>query len=119
MIGKIMVPEITVIELGKKLKSDEKFILLDVRELSELERAKVTDSRLEVTPMSRLGSEGVAALSESARSQDIPVYVLCHHGNRSMQVTMWLAQQGYKNVINVKGGIDAYARQVDSSVGFY
>ena len=47
------------------------------------------------------------------------MYVLCHHGNRSMQVTMWLAQQGYKNVINVSGGIDAYARQVDSSVGFY
>jgi rhodanese-related sulfurtransferase len=119
MIGKIMVPEITVTELGEKLKSDEKFILLDVREPSELDRVKITDSRLEATPMSRLGSKGVAALSESARSQEIPIYVLCHHGNRSMQVTMWLAQQGYKNVINVKGGIDAYARQVDSSVGFY
>ena len=32
-----MFPEITVTELGEKLKSDEKFILLDVRELSELE----------------------------------------------------------------------------------
>ena len=49
-----MFPEITVTELGDKLKSDEKFILLDVRELSELEYAKITDSRLEVTPMSRL-----------------------------------------------------------------
>jgi rhodanese-related sulfurtransferase len=114
-----MYPEITVTELGEKLKSEEKFILLDVRELSELERARVTDDRLEVVPMSRLGSEGVNALSESARSQEIPVYVLCHHGNRSMQVAMWLAQQGYKNVINVSGGIDAYARKVDSSVGFY
>jgi len=36
-----------------------------------------------------------------------------------MQVTGWLIQQGYKNVTNVSGGIDAYARQVDSSVGFY
>jgi predicted sulfurtransferase len=36
-----------------------------------------------------------------------------------MQVTAWLIQQGYKNVFNVKGGIDAYAKQVDSSVGFY
>ncbi len=114
-----MFPEITVTELGEKLKSDEKFILLDVRELSELEYAKITDSRLEVTPMSRLASEGIAALSESARTQGIPVYVMCHHGSRSMQVTGWLAQQGYKNVINVSGGIDAYARKVDSSVGFY
>ena len=114
-----MLPEITVTELGEKIKSDEKFILLDVRELSELDYAKITDSRLEVMPMSRLGSEGTAALSGSARSQEIPVYVLCHHGSRSMQVTGWLVQQGFKNVINVSGGIDAYARKVDSSVGFY
>ena len=114
-----MIPEITVTELGEKLKSDEKFILLDVRELSELDHAKVTDSRLEVTPMSRLGNEGVAVLSESVQSQKIPVYVLCHHGNRSMQVTGWLIQQGYKNVFNVNGGIDAYARKIDSSIGFY
>ena len=114
-----MFPEITVTELGEKLKSEEKFILLDVRELSELEYAKVEDSRLEVTPMSRLASEGPAALSESVRAQEIPVYVMCHHGSRSVQVTMWLAQQGYKNVVNVRGGIDEYARKVDSSVGFY
>jgi rhodanese-related sulfurtransferase len=116
---KPMFPEITVTELSEKLKSEEKFILLDVRELSELEYAKVEDSRLEVTPMSRLASEGPAALSESVRAQEIPVYVMCHHGSRSMQVTMWLAQQGYKNVVNVRGGIDEYARRVDSSVGFY
>ena len=114
-----MFPEITVTELAAKLNSDEKFILLDVRELAELEYAKIEDSRLEVTPMSRLGSEGPDALSESVKSQEIPVYILCHHGSRSMQVTSWLAQQGYKNVVNVSGGIDAYARQVDSSVGFY
>ena len=114
-----MFPEITVTELSEKLKSEEKFILLDVRELSELEYAKVEDSRLEITPMSRLASEGPAALSESVRAQEIPVYVMCHHGSRSAQVTMWLAQQGYKNVVNVRGGIDEYARRVDSSVGFY
>lgn len=114
-----MFPEITVIELGEKLKSDEKFILLDVRELLELEYAKITDTRLEVTPMSRLASEGIGALSEAVRSQATPVYVMCHHGSRSRQATMWLIQQGLKNVINVSGGIDAYARKVDSSVGFY
>lgn len=114
-----MFPEITVVQLGEKLKSDEKFILLDVRELPELSQAKVEDSRLEVTPLSRLASEGPAALSEAVRAQDIPVYIMCHHGSRSVQVTMWLAQQGYKNIFNVRGGIDAYARQVDSSVGSY
>lgn len=114
-----MITEITVTELGEKLKSDEKFILLDVRELSELDHAKITDSRFQVTPMSRLAQEGINALSESVQAQEIPVYIICHHGSRSMQVTGWLAQQGYKNVINVSGGIDAYARRVDPTVGFY
>jgi rhodanese-related sulfurtransferase len=114
-----MFPEINVTQLSEKLKSGDKFILLDVRELHELNFAKLTDDRLEVTPMSRLAREGTNALSESARSQAATVYVICHHGNRSIQVTAWLAQQGWKNVFNVRGGIDEYARRVDSSVGFY
>jgi rhodanese-related sulfurtransferase len=114
-----MFPEITVAQLSEKLKSEDKFILLDVRELSELNYAKLTDDRLEVTPMSRLAREGTNALSESARSKEATIYVMCHHGNRSMQVTAWLAQQGWKNIFNVRGGIDEYARRVDHSVGFY
>ncbi len=114
-----MFPEITVAELNQKLKSEEKFILLDVRELHELNFAKITDPRLEVTPMSKLAREGINALSESARSGEIPVYVMCHHGSRSVQVTMWLMQQGFKHFVNVSGGIDEYAHRVDSSVGFY
>ena len=114
-----MFPEITVTQLSEKLKSDEPFILLDVRELHELNYAKLTDERLEVTPLSRLSQEGTNALSESAQSQDATIYVMCHHGNRSMQVTAWLAQQGWKNVFNVKGGIDEYARTIDGLVGFY
>ena len=114
-----MFPEITVTDLSERLKTEDKFILLDVRELSELGYARLTDSRLEVTPMSRLAQEGTNALSDSVRSQEVPVYIMCHHGNRSMQVTMWLAQKGWKNVFNVRGGIDEYARKVDQSVGFY
>jgi len=114
-----MIPEITVTELSDRLKSEELFILLDVREPHELNLAKITDSRLEVTPMSRMAREGTNALSESAKSQDSTIYVMCHHGNRSAQVTAWLVQQGWKNVFNVRGGIDEYARQIDHSVGFY
>lgn len=114
-----MFPEITVTNLAEKLKSNESFILLDVREPSELVRAKISDPRLELLPLSRLANEGIDALSEAARSPDVPVYVICHHGNRSMQVTAWLQQQGYRNILNVRGGIDEYARRVDSSVGLY
>jgi rhodanese-related sulfurtransferase len=114
-----MIPEITVTELSDRLKSEDLFILLDVRELHELNFAKIMDSRLEITPMSQMAREGTNALSESAKSQDSTIYVMCHHGNRSAQVTAWLAQQGWKNVFNVHGGIDEYARQIDHSVGFY
>ncbi len=114
-----MFPEITVTELSAKLKTEEKFILLDVRELNELERAKIADARLEVTPMSLLAQQGAKALSAAVQAQEIPVYVICHHGSRSAQVTGWLAQQGFKNVFNVSGGINEYARKVDASVGLY
>lgn len=114
-----MFNQITVTELSEKLKSEDTFILLDVREPNELNFAKIMDGRVEVTPMSRLAREGTQALSESAQAQDATLYVMCHHGSRSMQVSAWLAQQGWKNVYNVHGGIDEYARKVDQSVGFY
>ena len=114
-----MIPEISVTVLNEKLESQERFILLDVRELEELKLAQIMDSRLAFVPLSRLAQEGISALPESMRSQEMPVYVLCHHGNRSMQTAMWLAQQGYENVFNVSGGIDEYARKIDRSVGMY
>lgn len=114
-----MIPEITVTELAEKLRSQDSFILLDVRELNELDYATITDARLEVTPMSSLASDGIDVLSESAKSQSAEIYVMCHHGVRSAQVTAWLAQQGWSNIKSVQGGIDAYARRIDQSVGFY
>jgi rhodanese-related sulfurtransferase len=106
-----MFPEITVTDLSEKLKSQELFILLDVREPHELGYAKITDSRLEVAPLSRLAREGTKALSESAASPESTIYVLCHHGNRSSQVTAWLTQQGWKTSsmcvagsMNTRGG---------------
>lgn len=114
-----MIPEITVTELSEKLQSDEDFILLDVREPHELNFAKLSDRRLELAPLSSLAREGTKTLSDSASAQDAVIYVMCHHGNRSSQVTAWLAQQGWKNVFNVRGGIDEYARKVDPSIGFY
>jgi rhodanese-related sulfurtransferase len=114
-----MSPEITVTDLAEKIKSKDSFILLDVREPHELTYAKIADERLENAPMSWLAQQGTAVMSESAQSKETTLYVICHHGNRSQQVTAWLAQQGWKNVFNVRGGIDEYARKVDSSVGMY
>jgi rhodanese-related sulfurtransferase len=114
-----MIHEITVQELAGRLRSDDAFILLDVREAWELELAKIVDQRLEVRPMSRLGSEGVDSLPEAARQKDAEIIVLCHQGIRSADVTGWLAGQGWSRVFSVEGGIDEYARKIDPSVGFY
>ena len=112
-------PEIDVKTLADKLKSEEGFVLMDVREADELLRAKISDSRLAHVPLSRIAAQGVSALPQSVQGQERNVYVLCHHGNRSMQVTRWLVKGGFKNVFNVHGGIDEYARKVDPSVGMY
>ena len=43
----------------------------------------------------------------------------CHHGGRSLRVTQFLRAKGYTAVSNVKGGIDAWSREVDASVPRY
>jgi rhodanese-related sulfurtransferase len=113
------VPLLTVEQLAVKLQSHDRFILLDVREVWELDLAKIVDDRLNVMPMSRLAAEGLVALPESAKSQDAEIFVLCHHGVRSADVINWLASQGWKNTFSVAGGIDEYATKIDGSVGFY
>ncbi len=52
-------------------------------------------------------------------SPDTPVVVLCHHGVRSMQVAAWLRQQGFAGAVSIRGGIDAWARQLDPTLPLY
>ena len=44
---------------------------------------------------------------------DRPVVCICHHGMRSMQVGLFLERRGFSDVINLAGGVDAWAREVD------
>ena len=113
------VPEIDVHELARKLKSDETFILLDVREASELDYAMIVDSRLKVVPMSRMAQLGVGAFPEEVQQKDKEILVMCHHGVRSATATQWMLAQGWTNAFSVRGGIDEYAKQIDASVGKY
>lgn len=45
--------------------------------------------------------------------------VVCHHGVRSFQVAMWLERNGFTDVANLSGGIDAWAREIDPGVAVY
>ena len=90
-------------------------VVLDVREPWEVQTASVREDgfKLVLIPM----SEVPARLSELKPDQAIAC--LCHHGMRSMQVANYLLQNGFTQVVNLQGGIDAWAHQVDPSVPRY
>ncbi|MCB8942705.1 MAG: hypothetical protein H6658_02900 [Ardenticatenaceae bacterium] len=113
------IPEISVQDVATKRANGDDFILMDVREAVELNYANLGEGVLHV-PLSDIAERRLEALPESiVAGKDAEIVVMCHHGNRSGQVTGWLLQQGWTNVLNMVGGIDAYAIQVDSSVGRY
>lgn len=111
--------EITPLEVAEKIRRGEEFILLDVREPWELERVRLNDPRLLALPMSRLAREGAGALPHNCAPDTSEIITLCHHGVRSLNVAEWLCSLGWQNVRSLAGGIDAYARQVDATLGRY
>ena len=90
-------------------------LLLDVREPAEWQAASV---RADGAELMQLPMQSIPARLHEL-DPDRPVAVLCHHGGRSMQVAMFLAQRGFDHVANVAGGIDAWSQQVDPSVPRY
>ena len=51
--------------------------------------------------------------------QEQEIIVICHHGIRSRQVALYLENQGFSNVVNLRGGIDAWARNTDRQMPTY
>jgi rhodanese-related sulfurtransferase len=102
---------ITPKELKARLDKGDKLVLLDVREPWENQLAKLDNSIL--IPLGTLPT----SLSQLDRTAEIIAY--CHHGMRSGDATGFLLQQGFSNVKNLIGGIDAWSVQVDGSVSRY
>lgn len=90
-------------------------VVLDVREPVELRSASIRPDGFAVVaiPMNEIP----ARLAELNAAQ--PVACLCHHGARSQQVAMFLAHNGFGNVANIAGGIDAWSVQRDPAVPRY
>lgn len=85
--------------------------LLDVREPWEYEVCRLEGSRL--IPLSQLTSR----LGElDARRTTV---VICHHGVRSLRAAAYLEHCGFGDVVNLSGGIDAWARTVDPGMALY
>lgn len=90
-------------------------VLLDVRQPWELALACLRLPQLQ--PLDIPMHELPARLHELP--QDRPILCLCHHGVRSAHVAAFLARQGFDDVINVEGGIDAWSLEVDAGVPRY
>ncbi|BBL70921.1 rhodanese-like domain-containing protein [Methylogaea oryzae] len=86
-------------------------LLLDVREPHEFAYCRLEGS-LHI-PMNQVP----ARLNELDPQRDI--VVICHHGVRSLQVARYLEAQGYNRVINLEGGVDAWAMDVDADLPRY
>ena len=102
--------EISVQGLSEIYTLDKDILILDAREAWELKKAAL--QRFTHIPLSSI-PEKVEGLSKKK-----PLYVLCHHGVRSLKVALFLREEGFE-AYSVRGGINAWAREVDSSVGFY
>lgn len=112
-------PEVTVQEVARKQQAGDNFVWLDVREVDEVAAVAIAGDQIVHTPLSRLAREQVAGLPAAAQDQAAEIIVFCHHGVRSAQVVAWLRGQGWTNAFSMAGGIDAWAHEVDPSVGTY
>lgn len=85
--------------------------LIDVREPWEYEIVHLEGAQL--FPLGQLDE------LEETLDPDEEVVLICHHGIRSLQVAHYLEHQGFTRVINLEGGMDAWARQVDPKLPTY
>ncbi|MEL6442329.1 MAG: rhodanese-like domain-containing protein [Cyanobacteria bacterium J06621_8] len=110
------VPEIDVEQLAILLaESDPSLQLIDVREIAEVAIAQVEGFK--VYPLSAFDQWSKQILIDL--KPEAKTIVMCHYGMRSAQLCQWLSQNGFSQVKNVAGGIDAYSRLVDSSIRRY
>jgi len=105
--------EITAPELASQLADGNpaKIVLLDVREPWEYATAKIDGSTL--IPMGEIPGS-LQELDPEAR-----IVAICHAGVRSMNVAVWLRNQGVEQAQSLRGGIDAWSREVDPLVPRY
>ena len=113
-------PEVSVHDVVDKQQQGTEFLLIDVREPNELELASLPVGEFINLPLSELRERRLDALPEAlSQNKDADVVLFCHKGLRSAQVTVFLRQQGWSNAVSMAGGIDAWAEEIDESVGKY
>ncbi|MBW4631534.1 MAG: rhodanese-related sulfurtransferase [Iphinoe sp. HA4291-MV1] len=109
------ITQISVEELAQRLSSKEPIQFVDVREPQEVAIAHIDGFvNLPLSQFPDWADQVNTRLDPHAET-----LVLCHHGIRSAQMCQWLMIQGFTNVKNIVGGIDAYSALVDPSIPQY
>jgi len=102
--------EITVQELKKKIDQQEDFQLIDVREAFEYEVSNLQGLHI---PLANI-------LVETEKiAKDKPVIVHCRSGARSAAAIVQLESQGFQDLYNLKGGILAWAAEIEPGMNVY
>jgi rhodanese-related sulfurtransferase len=103
--------ELTPAELKQRLDRNDKLLLIDVREPHEFEICRIEGANL--IPMRTIP----ANLQQLDVDEGVICY--CHHGMRSLDVVVWLQQQGVTNARSLAGGIDRWSLEIDPKVPRY
>jgi rhodanese-related sulfurtransferase len=102
--------ELDVQQCHLLMRSDTPLLVIDCRELNEYSFCRIEGSTL--VPLSNFMG---TAEAEFAR-QDTPAIIYCHHGVRSLNAVFYLREQGFTHTYSMRGGIDAWSLEIDSSV---
>ena len=104
--------EKTATDVKKLINSaNNKITVLDVREKWEYDICHIENSVH--IPMGQITSR------KDMLNKDDIVIVVCHHGIRSRMVAKYLDNEGFREVINLTGGVDAWSNEVDETMGKY
>jgi adenylyltransferase/sulfurtransferase len=104
-------PGISARELYEMISGAKKVVLIDVREPFEFEIARIPNSQL--IPLGTISER----LSEIPRTET--TVVMCKTGLRSARVIEFLRKQGFENLFNLEGGLDAWREEVDPTMRKY
>ena len=103
--------ELSPLEFKKALEQDSAAVLVDVREQYEWDICYIDGARLLPTSSFDPATSGL--------NKEAPIYLYCYKGQRSMTALKELWNAGYKNLKNLKGGIDLWAEEVDPNMPQY
>lgn len=103
--------QITPEELKEYLGAGNMPVILDVRETWEYEICHIENSLL-------ISMSEITSRMDELNTDD-EIVVICHHGGRSQQVGNYLETQGFNNIVNLAGGIDAWAKSIDPTMKQY